>query len=165
MTCPVKVISNIFCRGRGPWRPWPPPCKPSTRPWCLQPFPSRHCSIQFRLPRSALQWLLFHPKDHLLTEKYQGKISYNKLCLEIPYNREICHLELKKCSFKATSSHSDKPKKHKFLAKVKRWKNLSIHRGKQPLISNYYEASTYPDVALGNSYPNWQQWGGGWPPA
>ena len=28
--------------------------------------------------------------------------------------------------------------------------NLSIHRGKQPLNSNYYEACTYPDVALDN---------------
>ena len=43
-----------------------------------------------------------------------------------------------------------KPKKKKFLAKAKRWKNLSIHCGKQPLISNYHEACTYPDVALGN---------------
>ena len=43
----------------------------------------------------------------------------------------------------------DKPKKKKFLAKAKRWKNLSIHRGKQPLISNYFEACAYPDVALG----------------
>ena len=41
-------------------------------------------------------------------------------------------------------------KENKFLAKAKRWKNLSIHRGKQSLISNYYEACTYPDVALGN---------------
>ena len=48
----------------------------------------------------------------------------------------------------------NKPKKKKFLAKAKRWKNLSIHRGKQPLISNYYEACTNPDVALGNDLNN-----------
>ena len=44
----------------------------------------------------------------------------------------------------------DKPKKKKFLAKAKRWNNLSIHRGKQPFISNYYGACTHTDVALGN---------------
>ena len=53
-------------------------------------------------------------------------------------------------ALKQPSATPDKAKKKKFLAKAKRWKNLSIHRGNQPLISNYYEACTHPDVALGN---------------
>ena len=40
--------------------------------------------------------------------------------------------------------------KRNFLQRPNGGKNLSIHSGKQPLISNYYEACTYPDVALGN---------------